>query len=393
MPSSRPVPAGIKFQECLWIRSGIMDQSSIFRSLCKALVERGVSILTLKGPDDREGLEQIRKTVWSSDRHVVFDGIMPHEARRLYPIFKERRNFSMSMVDWWTSPHWFTRNAHYLVFRNYNGIALRRGLGAFGAGWRPPLLAWPERMNAFAVASCLLRGPALLAAPALELLHQRQRAMEDIPVNRLLYFPFTIDAGQVPVNTVAARYDFCNVSANGGYWFMRDPHASSWLNFANLYYDRLRLADFLSRPNSPYKFFDLRRSPYLKWPEYMQVVQGSRFAIATGGLHQNSVAKYVEFACLGTPMIGSDIPFEYPWLTQCLHPIEAATATPENLSRQLSEALARQTQLRENCLGVRDSLLKLYHPHRVLDLLQEQADGQPIPPGYLKPAACLDASN
>jgi len=373
MPNSSPVPAGIKFHECLWIRSGIMDQSSIFRSLCKALVERGVPILTLQGPDDREGLEQIRKTVWSSDRHVVMDGIMPHEARRLYPIFKDRRNFSMSMVDWWTSPHWFTRNAHYLVFRNYNGIAVRRGLGAFGAGWRPPLLAWPERMNAFAVASCLLRGPALLAAPALELFHQRQRAMEDIPVNRLLYFPFTIDAGQVPVNTVAARYDFCNVSANGGYWFMRDPHASSWLNFANLYYDRLRLADFLSRPNSTYKFFDLRRSPYLKWPEYMQVVQGSRFAIATGGLHQ--------------------IPFEYPWLTQCLHPVEAATATPENLSRQLDEALARQTQLRENCLGVRDSLLKLYHPHRVLDLLQEQADGKPIPPGYLKPAACPDARN
>lgn len=391
MQCPRPVPSGVKFNECLWIRSGIMDQSSIFRSICKALVERGISILTLNGPGDREGLEQIRKSVWTSDKHVVMDCIMPHESRRLYPIFKDRRNFSMSMVDWWTSPHWFTRNAHYLIFRNYNGIAVRRGLGPFAAGWRPPLLAWPERMNRFAVASCLLRGPALLAAPALEIWQRRQRQLETIPLDRLLYFPFTIAEEHVPVNTVPAQYDFCNVSANGGYWFMRDPHASAWLNFANLYYDRLRLADLLSRPGGKYKFFDLRRSPYLNWQEYMQVIQGSRFAIATGGLHQNSVAKYTEFACLGTPMIGADIPFEYPWLTKCLYPVDAATATPEKLAQQLSEALAMQPQLRENCLNVRDSLLKLYHPHRVLDLLQEQADGKTVPQDYLKPAAYPDA--
>src|SRR5471032_2585733 len=98
----------IRLNECLWIRSGIMDQSSIFRSLRKALIDRGITILTLNGPDDREGLERIRKSVWASDTHVIMDCIMPHELRRLYPIFKDRQNFSVSLVDWWTSPHWFT---------------------------------------------------------------------------------------------------------------------------------------------------------------------------------------------------------------------------------------------------------------------------------------------
>jgi hypothetical protein len=49
--------------------------------------------------------------------------------------------------------------------------------------------------------------------------------------------------------------------------------------------------------------------------------------------------------------------------------------------------MEQQPALRENCLALRETLLQLYNPHRVLDLLQEQADGKPIPPGYLKPAA------
>jgi hypothetical protein len=43
-------------------------------------------------------------------------------------------------------------------------------------------------------------------------------------------------------------------------------------------------------------------------------------------------------------------------------------------------------------LNARDSLLKLRNAHRVLDLLQEQADGKPIPPGYLKPEALPDTA-
>jgi len=365
-----------------------MDTSAIFRSLCKALVEKNITILTLNGPKDTEGLERIRKAVWASDQHVVMDCMMPHELKQLYPIFKDRRNFSMSMVDWWTSRHWFTRNAHYIIFRNYNGIAARRGLGEFAAGRHAPLLSLPGNTHPYAIISCMLRAPALLATPFLDLWHNHLRQLENIPVERLLYFPFTVSEEHVPIREVKPQYDFSNVSTNGGYWIMRDPYAPSRLNFGNLYYDRLRLTKMVaSAGNSRYKVFDLSKSHYLKWDEYMQVVQGSRLTIATGGLHQNSVAKYTEFACLGTPMIGEDIPFEYPWLTQCMYPLDAMTVTPQNLEAHLREALAMQPKLRENCLNVRDTVLKLYHPHRVLDLLQEQADGKPMAPGYLKPVA------
>lgn len=380
--------ADIRLNECLWICSGIMDRSSIFRSLRKALAERNIAILTLNGSSDHEGLERIRKAVWATNAHVIMDGLMPHELKRLYPIFKDRRNFSMSLVDWWTSRHWFTRNARYVIYRNYNGIAVRRGLGIFAVGRQPPALAWPEKMNFFAVASCLLRGPALLAAPVLELWHQRLRQLEKISAERLLYFPFTIAEENVPLKSEPLKYDFCNVSASGGYWFMRDPHASSWLNFGNLYCDRLHATRSISRAaNGDYKVFDLRKSHYLNWDEYMRVVQGSRFAIATGGLHQNSVAKYIEFACLGTPMIGEDIAFEYPWLTKCLYPLDTLNTPLEKIESQLREALAQRAKIRENCLNIRDSLLKIYHPHRVLDMLQDQIDGRPVPFEYLKPEA------
>jgi hypothetical protein len=53
----------------------------------------------------------------------------------------------------------------------------------------------------------------------------------------------------------------------------------------------------------------------------------------------------------------------------------------------MNEAIERQPKLRENCLKWRDRLFELYNIHRLLDMLQAQADGKPIPPGYLKPAA------
>jgi hypothetical protein len=40
--------------------------------------------------------------------------------------------------------------------------------------------------------------------------------------------------------------------------------------------------------------------------------------------------------------------------------------------------------MRQNCLNWRDRLLKLYDLQNLLDMVQEQADGKPIRPGYLK---------
>jgi hypothetical protein len=154
----------------------------------------------------------------------------------------------------------------------------------------------------------------------------------------------------------------------------------------------MRLTEMIKR-HRRYRVFDLRRANYLDWNNYCRTTQSSRFAIATGGLHQNSVAKYCEFACLGVPMIGEEIPFEYPWLSKCLFPVDIAHVTPNELEPQLYEALMQQPRLRENCLNLRDQLFKLYNPHRILDLLQEQADGKPIPPGYLKPEASAPMVN
>jgi hypothetical protein len=382
-----PINRRLVLNDCIWIRSGLTDQQYIFRSIRNALIERGSRVLTLNGPSDAEGLEKIRKTVWNSDAHVILDGLISVELRALRPVFERRKNFSMAFVDWWTSVYWFTKNADYLIFRNYNGIAARRGLATFMAGRNPPLLALPDRLIRYGVICSALRLPALAAAPFLDFWKSHQRRLESFVPEQLLYFPFSIAAEHVPLKTETPEFDFANVSSTGGYWTMRDPHASAWLNYGNLYYDRLRLTDLILQGNHDCKVFDLRRSHYLNWDEYCQVTRRSRFAIATGGMHQNSVAKYAEFACLGTPMLGEDIPFEYPWLKDCLFPVDSLSVTKEKLRQQLREALAQQPRLRENCLNLRDTLLKLYNAHRILDLLQEQADGKPIPPGYLKPEA------
>jgi hypothetical protein len=50
----------------------------------------------------------------------------------------------------------------------------------------------------------------------------------------------------------------------------------------------------------------------------------------------------------------------------------------------LDEALERYPVLRANCLKWREQLFKLHDIHRLLDMLQAQADGKPIPPEYLR---------
>jgi hypothetical protein len=87
---------------------------------------------------------------------------------------------------------------------------------------------------------------------------------------------------------------------------------------------------------------------------------------------------------MGTPMIGRGVPFEGPFLDECLFPVDIMHTTRAQLKPLLHEALERHSVLRENCLRWRDRLFKLHDPHVLLDVLQTQIDGQPIPPGYLK---------
>lgn len=138
----------------------------------------------------------------------------------------------------------------------------------------------------------------------------------------------------------------------------------------------------------PTSFYDCRREPRrLNYKEYVLKNHQSRYLIASGGLHDATVPKYMEYACVGTPMIGLGLPYEYPWLDDCLFPVDMLNVTPENLKPLLQQALDCYPKMRQNCLNWRERLLKMYDLHTLLDMVQEQADGKPVRPGYLKPQA------
>ena len=67
-----------------------------------------------------------------------------------------------------------------------------------------------------------------------------------------------------------------------------------------------------------------------------------------------------------------------------MFPVDVMNLNADQLKPLLHEALGRYPVYRENCLRWRDRLLELYDINRLLDLLQSQAQGQAIPPGYLK---------
>jgi hypothetical protein len=87
----------------IWIRSATADRQHLMRPLREALLESGVTILALKNKADPEEIERIRKVIWNSDDHAVLDGLTTGELRMLRGVFQQRKNFSVSLVDWWTS--------------------------------------------------------------------------------------------------------------------------------------------------------------------------------------------------------------------------------------------------------------------------------------------------
>ena len=153
-----------------------------------------------------------------------------------------------------------------------------------------------------------------------------------------------------------------------------------------------------SYQGQPFAFYH-NQGKYNPWNVYVEITSQSRYVVSTGGLQDTLGPKHLEYACLGVPMIGRGVPFEAPWLDDCLFPVDILRTTPEQLKPLLHEALERHAKLRENCLNWRDRLLKLHHPDAILDALQAQYDGKPIPPGYLKvdlknpPARQNDALN
>jgi hypothetical protein len=375
----------IRLADCLWVRSP-NSEHQLFKPITEALQVRQCRTFSLQLKKDPASLEQLKKLVWKSDDHVIIHGLLGYEFKKLKPIFQERRNFSVLTIDWWNTPFWFTQNAEYVLFNLYGGIAARTLGARFTNDWNPPWFAWPEAMVPYELACSALRPAALLALPFLNWRDARRRAGDEIRPERLIYFPIPISEKNLPFVEEKPQYDICNAGGSVGFWLMRDPYAPARYNFVNLYSDRQRLFNLILQfEGRPYKVFDRRRfAGFVPWETYCSSIRGSRFAISTGGLHQASVPKYLEYACFGTPMIGSRLPYEFPWLDQCLFPVDPMNLTAEGLKLKLDEAFELQPRLRENCLNLRDTLLRMYDPVRVFDLAQEQIDGRPVPPGYLR---------
>ena len=373
--------------DCLWLRSTETDRAPYFRWLVKALEARGARLFVIQNFADQDGLRRLKDILWRSDVHVIIDLMLDRELKALFPIFKDRKNYSLAMMDWWTSSFWYKQHAEYLLFRNYNGIAARMGMADFAQGQLVPWFSLPDIMAPFPILGAMGRLPALALAPLIEVRQWWQRRHDRKDRSRLLYFPFTISPDQVPLKDDPPEYDFTNVSGTNGYWVMRDAYAPARYTCANLYADRRRLVNLILRlEHQPYRVFDLRRQPgTLAWDRYCDVVRKSRYGIATGGLHQASLPKVLEQICLGTPIIGPDLPFEFPWLKDCLFPVDPMQVKASELKPLLERALERHASLRQNCLAIREKLLGMYSPDRLLDLLQAQIDGEPIPSGYLKP--------
>jgi len=237
----------------------------------------------------------------------------------------------------------------------------------------------------YAFAAAALRIPALAVSPVMSVVNHFRRQMENTDPSRYLYFPHAVIAADLPLKTdVQYKYDFANTGGICGIWIIRDPFMPFHQTFTNLYCDRLRLMRMIqSFEGNPFTFYHNQGKSF-PWNTYVERSSESRFVINTGGLQDNFGPKFLEYACMGIPMIGRGVPFEGPWLDECLFPVDIMHTTRAQLKPLLHEALERHSVLRENCLKWRDRLLKLHDPHAILDALQAQYDGKPIPPGYLK---------
>lgn len=376
------MPRGLKVEQCLWVRSP-NSEHPIFRPISAALQERGAETYSLRMKTDPESLPKLKEILWKTDKHVVLHGLLPGELRALKPILAQRKHFSMALIDWWTSPWWYTRHAEYLFFNLYNGIAIRNGLTNFCEGWRPPLLSPPEMMIPFHIAGSVLRAPALVAAPFREIIQRRRRELDIRDPRRFLYFPISIKTDDLPVrDDKPDEYDFSNTGSTYGIWLMRDAYAPARYDFANIYRDREVLADKIQQLG--YRHFDRRGKARLSWEEYCRVVHRSSYALSTGGVHEASIPKYLEYVCMGTPVIGRPLPYEYPILRSCIFTADALRSPETELKRKLDEAVDVRKTLRENCFKVRDEVIRLYGSHAILDLLQSQLDGNPIPADYVQ---------
>jgi len=402
-PSPAPSPARICFDRSLWIVGALINRTQRnSRSETATLQARGVEIYFLEGAADTTGNGRLRERLTRSDEHVVLSRLMPADLELIRPLLEQRGNYSIVVEDWWNTPTWALQHSESIIFRNYNGIAVRTGLGPFLAA-EPPLFSNPlAQVSRYTMVASLMRPAVLAAAPFVDARRRAARKAEQAKPPQYFFLPYPVNAADVPLRDEKLQFDFANTGGAFGTWLVRDPFVSFKYTFANLYCDRQRLIEHIQKfENNPFSFYDWRRlesrwnrSKLPPYEEYAKKNQQAKFLVTSGGLHNSSVPKFLEYACVGTPMIGRGLRFEYPWLKDCLYAIEdIMDLSPAETKKRLHEALDLYPKMRENCLNWRDKLLHRYDLNRLLDFLQAQADGKPMPPEYLTDAARAGSQN
>jgi hypothetical protein len=375
--------------ESLWVCGAAMTHARFAGGELKCLRERGMEIVMFD-PRDQNGIEELRRRLVKQDKHVIFSWLLPSELNLAHPMVRERKNFSVVVDDWWIQPFELMRNADYVIFRKYHGIAVRLGQRPFLRDDQPPLFLNPSpQVTKYSLTCAAARPLALAASPFMAAWNAWRRRSEEVRPQRYLYWPMAINTSlAVPVKELEPKYDFSNTSGTIGVWYMRDPHAPFHLSFSNLYHDRKMLTDKIAGfEDNPFKFYDCRREKdhFLPYDDYLQKCQQSRFVIASGGLHGTGLVKFLEFMRVAVPMIGRRLDLDFPWLDECMFPVDVMRLPPGGLKPLLQEALDRYPVLKQNCLKWRERLTQLHDFNVLLDMLQEQADGKPIRPGYLRP--------
>jgi hypothetical protein len=382
-----PHKNAVKLSECIWLRNAAADAA---HRACnrerRALAELGITVETYQGVHDQDSIRRVRDLIWKTDRHIVLEHLSATELWSLYPALKDRQNFSIAEDDWWSNPFWFTSHAEYLIYFTYNAVAIRVGDVPFARFRETAWLQWPRKWNRFLLAMTGVRFASLALAPLLQLWKWQQRRSAPVNPDRVIYFPYAIFAEDLPFHEVKHEYDYSNVGQTNVPWLMRDPYAPAYFSGTNLYRDRHLLNEaLLACDGPPFRMYDWQREGrWLNFEQYCDKVRQSRFTLATGGLHANAIPKFLEFACLGTPMVGPGLPYDHPWLDQCLFPMNPFKLGRNQVRPLLEQALALHPKLRENCLRLRETLLRRYSFESVLRLAQDQIEGRPIPATYVR---------
>ncbi len=337
---------------------------------------------------DPDQLPKLTRILRKRKNHVIFQNPLGKELQSLKEILKRRRNFSAIYADWWTvPPSPLMDYADYLIFHHLNALkAAQRGTRAILLTLRLPFWSRPQNWKLHEVLLSALRLPYLPAIPLVEIGKSWQRKKYNWQKKRLLYFPFAINPAAPEFNTLSAdppQYDFANLGSTSFFCRAKSSYVPAALSFINLYTDRLKMVEMISRAKN-FRLFDCRKTP-VYGRETIQIIKKSKYVISTGGYHQASILKYLEIIACGTPIIGAKLPHEFSCLNQAIYPLNALHSSPQQIQKKLQEAIKQYPAFKQAALQARQKTFQYYNQEAILTLLQKQFAGAKISPPYFTP--------